>query len=462
MKPIPRSVGRYRPRAALLIGAAGLAAIVGVLASPGDASPRLEPPSASGPLRIGMNSCAARGCHGAVETTDPGRGQVYIKDGAYTTWLQYDPHARAYAALLEPRSIRIADKLKGTLGDKPAHEAELCLSCHATVGPAAAKSPEFAPLSDGVSCEACHGPAEVWQNKHLSPAWRALASLPFAKDADGMTNLATPAARARTCVGCHVGDRSRGMDMNHDLIAAGHPRLNFEYSSYLASYPKHWKEKESSAGFETNSWAIGQVITAEAVLDLLAARALASAPGAERKAPAPEAVWPEFSEYECFACHHELTNPSPYQKPGSVLGRLPWQTWPSTMLPELAKVSPDVKLDAWSGLRAEMARAEPRPDEVAKLAVRGKVQLGELLKALETQGFGPSKSDALLKELASGPMSIGENWDRAAQRYLAVQALARDSKKAGRAIDPAVEKAIGEAAKALDFPANYDSPRNKR
>jgi Cytochrome c554 and c-prime len=460
MKPTPRSVGRFPSRAALLVGVAGLAAIFGLMASPGDACPKLEPPLTSGPLRIGMNSCAARGCHGAVEATDPGRGQVYIKDGAYTTWLQYDPHARAYAVLLEPRSVKIADKLKSTLGG-PAHKAELCLSCHATVGPAEAKSPEIAPLSDGISCEACHGPAEVWQEKHLSPAWRVSAARSVAKSTGGMNNLSTPAARARTCVGCHVGDRSRGMDMNHDLIAAGHPRLNFEYSSYLANYPKHWKEKEPSAGFEANSWAIGQVVTAEAVLDLVAARALASEPGVKRKAPAPEAVWPEFSEYECFACHHELANPSPYQKPGSVLGQLPWQTWPSTMLPDLAKVTTDSKLDAWSGLKVEMAHAEPRPDEVAKLVVRGKAQLGELLKALETQGFGPPKNVALLKELASGPMAIGESWDRAAQRYLALQALTRDSKKAGRAIDPAVEKAIEEGARALDFPAHYDSPRNK-
>jgi hypothetical protein len=446
----------------LLVGALGLAVSLGILALPGAASPSPEPPPAPAPLRIGMNSCAARGCHGAVDATDPVRGDVFIKDGAYTTWLNYDPHARAYAVLLEKRSIDIANKLKDPLENKPAHEAALCLSCHATVGPAKAKAPELAPLSDGVSCEACHGPAEVWQDKHLSPTWRALASLPLVRDADGMNNLSTPAARATTCVDCHVGNRSRGMDMNHDLIAAGHPRLNFEFGSYLAAYPKHWKEKGDPAEFEAKTWAIGQVVTAQAVLDLVAARALASEPGGKQAAPAPEAVWPEFSEYECFACHHSLTNPSPYQKPGHVLGRLPWQTWPSTMLPELAKGRPGIKLGAWTELQAEMARAEPRPVEVAKLAARGKEQLGELLKALESGGLGQQNIESLLTELTSRPVSVGESWDRATQRYLALEALVRNSRKAGRAIGPAVEQAIGEGAKALEFPAYYDSPRKKR
>ncbi len=406
-----------------------------------------------------MNSCAARGCHGAVKATDPARGQVYIEGGASTTWLQYDPHARAYAVLLEPRSVKIASQLKKALGGKPAHKAGLCLSCHATVGPAPAKDPALAPLADGVSCEACHGPAEVWQDKHLSQAWRSLAALPIVNHADGMNNLRRPAIRARTCVACHVGDRSRGMDMNHDLIAAGHPRLNFEFATYLASYPKHWKEKGDPATFEAKSWAIGQVVTARAVLDLTAARALASEPGPARVAPAPEAIWPEFSEYECFACHHDLSNPSARQRPGRALEKLPWQTWPSTMLPELPKDYPGLKLDAWAGLRDEMSRDEPRPAEVARLAGLGKGQLDALLNALEADPFGPQRIDALLKDLASRPPAVVDGWDRSAQHLLAIQTLARASKAAGLGIDPAVEKAIREGFKGIEFPPNYDGPR---
>lgn len=443
----------------MVAGAIALAAVVAVLASPGDASPRVDASAEPSPLRIGMKSCAARGCHGAVDSTDPAQGRVYIKDGAYTTWLRYDPHARAYAVLLEPRSIKIAEKLKKELNDKPAHEAGLCLSCHATVSPPEANSPAVAPLSDGITCEACHGPAEVWQEKHLSPAWRSLAHLPMVRDADGMQNLATPFRRAKLCVECHVGNRSRGMDMNHDLIAAGHPRLNFEYATYLAAYPKHWKERDTSPAFEAKSWAIGQIVTAEAVLDLLSARALASEDKAPRKPPSPEAVWPEFSEYECFACHHDLSSPSPRQQPARPLGQLPWQTWPSAMLPSLAK---DVDLSAWAELRQEMVRPVPRAAEVARLAAAAKMQLDALGRTLEADPFAPEKVDAILGELAKVMPAVDVSWDRAAQHDLALEALARAAKAGGRAVPPAVEEAIRKASGALEFPANYDSPRGRR
>ena len=476
MMSTQRSVGRLRSRAALTAGVTGLAAILGAMASPGGASPRLEPSPTSEPRRVGMNSCAARGCHGAVGATDPGQGNVYIKDGAYTTWLNYDPHARAYDVLLESRSVAIADKLKGPLDGKPAHEAALCLSCHATVGPPEAKAPGVAPLRDGITCESCHGPAESWQDKHLALAWR---NQPAAiKARDGMTDLGTPLARAGNCVGCHVGDRSRGMDMNHDLIAAGHPRLNFEFASYQAIYPKHWKEEHEKAGtsggkataagdFEARSWAVGQVVTARAVLDLLTSRALASKGGAARKAPAPEAIWPEFSEYECFACHHGLTKPSPFQGPGHALGRpgrLPWATWPSAMLPELAKGRAGIDLDAagspWTELRTEMGRGVPDADKVAELAARGTRQLDALLEGLETEPFDSARVNSLLKEFTSRSPNAAEGWDRAAQHFLALSSLARAAKGLGVPIGPEVEAAIRGGSKPLDFPPDYDSPRS--
>jgi hypothetical protein len=454
MNPPPRSVGRYRRGAALLGALAGLAGFLGVLASPGDASPK-EPPAARAPSRIGMNSCAARGCHGAVAATDPARGQVYIKDGAYTTWLRHDPHSRAYAVLLDDRSVKMAEKLKATLDDKPAHRAKLCLSCHATAEP---KRAEVAPATDGISCEACHGPAEVWRDKHLSPGWRALAHLPIVKDADGMNNLALPTARAKLCVGCHVGDRSRGMDMNHDLIAAGHPRLNFEFSTYLAAYPKHWKEKGNPAEREAKSWAIGQVVTADAALKLLAARALDSESDRVSK---PPAIWPEFSEYECFACHHQLANPGRRPRPGLAPGRFPWQSWPFSMLDGLARDRPGVDLGFVKGIEDEMGRADPDPKKVAALVDQGKAGLGELLKTLEKEALDPPRVAALMNDLArpaSAPAPV-EGWDRAVQRHLALQAMVRASRASGLAIPPAVEAAIGEGSKALDFPPGFDSPR---
>ena len=339
------------------------------------------------------------------------------------------------------------------------------MSCHSTDSPPASKDPSLTPLSlkDGIACESCHGPAEVWQDKHLDPAWRAKPAA--AKAADGMTDLGTPQARARDCVRCHVGDRSRGMDMNHDLIAAGHPRLNFEFASYQAIYPKHWKEKPGRpADSEARSWAVGEAVTAKAVLRLLVDRATASKEGAERKAPAPEAIWPEFSEYECFACHHGLTAPSPLQTPGHIQGRpgqLPWATWPSTMLPELAAIAkvndPSGPEAPWSKLKAEMARAVPDVDRVVDLGNRASKDLDALVEALEKAPIDAERVASLVKSLAARP---AEGWDRATQQYLALSSLVRAAKDLKVAVPPEVEEGLKASLKRLDFPPRYDSPKN--
>jgi Cytochrome c554 and c-prime len=465
MTPISRSIGQYRPWAALLAALAGSCAILAAMASPGGASPRAEAPPDAEPKRIGMNSCAARGCHGAVDKVDPSRGDVYIKGGAYTTWLNFDPHASAYDVLLESRSVGIAEKLKGPLGGKPAHEAALCLSCHATVPPPEAIRPDVAHVKDGITCESCHGPAEVWQDKHLDAAWRAKPAT--AKAIDGMTDLGTPTARARKCVGCHVGDRSRGMDMNHDLIAAGHPRLNFEFGSYLATYPKHWKEKPDTAGdFEARSWAIGQVVTAQAVLELLAARAAGSKDGASKVGPSPDAIWPEFSEYECFACHHGLASPSPLQTSAHIQlrpGRLPWSTWHSSMLPDLAEGQKGINLNAtgspWARLQVEMGRAVPDADRVAELASASVRQLEVLLGALERAPLPPDRVASLMKDLAARPSAAVESWDRAAQQSLALSSLVRAARDLKLPVSPEIEESLRAASRVLEFPPKYDSPR---
>ena len=63
-----------------------------------------------------------------------------------------------------------------------------------------------------------------------------------------MTDLNSVATRVMICAGCRVGSpEERGIpirDVTHDLIAAGHPRLNFDYATYVRSLPPHWTEKD--------------------------------------------------------------------------------------------------------------------------------------------------------------------------------------------------------------------------
>src|SRR5207237_7361286 len=65
--------------------------------------------------------------------------------------------------------------------------------------------------------------------------------------------------------------------------------------------------------------------SAQAAAELLADRARHSSE------PQSGGPWPEFAEYSCYACHHDLSQPSARQKPqhfaGRKLGSLPWGSW---------------------------------------------------------------------------------------------------------------------------------------
>jgi hypothetical protein len=118
------------------------------------------------------------------------------------------------------------------------------------------------------------------------------------------------------------------------MIAAGHPRLNFDFAEYQRRLPKHWLEKERtedgykprSPDFPVKEWLIGRAAHAEAAYALLADRAERAEKGDERT------PWPEFAEFNCAACHHDI--PDEQRRTESYLGErklgsLAWQTiWP--------------------------------------------------------------------------------------------------------------------------------------
>src|SRR5262249_17333411 len=183
----------------------------------------------------------------------------------YTTWATYDPHARAGTTLFGKKSLTIEKNFKGLADLADAHPEKdlLCLNCHVQprLTEAAARHERFS-LIDGVGCEACHGPAEKWVSRHYTDEWRGKTAEEKARL--GMTNTRDLRVRAEVCVACHVG--SGDSDVNHDLIAAGHPRLRFEFGAYLANYPRHWsetKDKEGRADFEAQAWLIGQAVSAQ-------------------------------------------------------------------------------------------------------------------------------------------------------------------------------------------------------
>jgi hypothetical protein len=341
----------------------------------------------------------------------------------------------------------------------PAIKDRLCLKCHAMDAEPSARGSRFS-IQDGVGCESCHGPAENWLTRHYQAGWSQLSAAE--KGRFGMRPTKDLLERAKMCVECHVGAADR--DVNHDLIAAGHPRLNFECGSFLAILPKHWdvrREKARHPDFEARVWALGQAASARQALLLLAQRA----------EPKDDKPWPEFAEYNCYACHHDLREPSWRQKRGygqRVPGSFPWSTWYfSDMLPRaLATQAPKETVrdlsSSLDAIRKEMQTGNPDRKKVVKQARAAAGQLGPWLNKLaEADRAQPGSLRAMLTSLMEGQEQLRADWDQAAQRYLAIAALYHGMGDLNpRYRDARLKAAIRRMANDLAFPKGYDSPRD--
>jgi hypothetical protein len=244
---------------------------------------------------IGPGSCAATSCHGSVK---PVAGSRILQD-EYSTWILKDKHSRAYQALTGEVGERMARILK--LGAK-AEDAPKCLACHALNTSAAQQGRAF-EISEGVSCENCHGPAQGWLGQHT-----ARDSVEKHAESLRLRMVDTRDAITRTgkCLECHLGTREKFVD--HEMIAAGHPDLYFELDSFSAVMPRHWKMPRESAVGKTaedaawagvRDWSIGQAVQLRAALERLTWRA-------KNERYDKKDVWPEYAELSCFACHHAL------------------------------------------------------------------------------------------------------------------------------------------------------------
>jgi len=410
----------------------------------------------------GTGSCAAVACHGGIA---PLAGSRILRN-EFTTWASDDPHSRAFQVLLSGSSKQIVRKLAGNkAGEIPAYEDQRCLACHTTPMPGGTLRERSGLGQDGVGCESCHGPAEAWLGKHTTYEW---AQNPDQKSSLGFSETKNLVRRVSLCVECHVGQHSSAdarfprRDVNHDLIAAGHPRLTFEFASYLDNYPHHWKPDgdEKAGNYPAKAWAIGQVATARAALELLRDRA------GSRLDP-----WPEFSEYGCFSCHHSLRDEAWRRQratAGVPSGAPEWGSWPFTLSRELGETL-DLGED-WKAfvvsldqLKAEMVRLDSDRTRVIKQADQAASPLNRSLERLDSMSLNQRTIERLIQVIDGKEAWKGVNgWDQAAQRYLAIvplrQALIRLDPGRRQAMQP-LKTRLESLLRKLRFPEGLDSPR---
>jgi len=298
---------------------------------PGSGQPRdasgLSGLTASENRWLGSDSCGTSTCHSGPIGRQPNW------NSSQNVFEAFDPHARAGMTLASELTKQIVWTLDPKSKDFPARFLEVlklrCNSCHSPMdahspmdvqgvmlsdsvpggsgrkvhdGPAAAPQQSFA----GVSCEACHGPASGWVESHLEEDWKVSGS---------MRNTRDFVKRIEGCVRCHIGSRrADGLvrDMNHDMIAAGHPALRFDGWSALQRLPRHAPLDRTQDGLpqidgesELRRFLVAQAIGMRAAFQLVAERRedTQSKPNDDTLTAS---VWPELSDFDCFACHHNL------------------------------------------------------------------------------------------------------------------------------------------------------------
>lgn len=251
---------------------------------------------------LGVVNCANSLCHGSVSTWKDSN----VLQTEYVTWSRVDKHhTKALPVLREARSQRIARNL-GL--EQPAHESKVCLDCHSHNVPPEQRGERFKP-GDGVSCEACHGPAEGWIEAHVAPGATHAENVKR-----GLYPTSDPVALARLCLSCHFGNKDKFV--THRMMGAGHPRMSFELDTFAQTQPPHfvadadWQRRKGT--FDTvRLWAIGQAVAATETLDVLLD------PRRSR-----DGLFPELVIFDCHACHHPMSelrwSPRVHASPGRI------------------------------------------------------------------------------------------------------------------------------------------------
>jgi len=386
---------------------------------------------------VGPGSCAASACHGGVQPSSV----TSVLQNEYSTWVVRDAHFKAYRNLGTPISQHIG-RLLGI--DNPAASPK-CLACHSLVVSSQDKARDFDV--EGVSCESCHGPASAWLEPHTLRGATTQKSVAL-----GMLDLRDPMHRSEKCLSCHLGTADK--DVDHKMIAAGHPDLVFELDSYSAIQPPHWKPA-ADPYHDVHLWAVGQAIQLRESLRRLARHA-------------EGANWPEFSDYDCFSCHHGLTKPEnswrqergyEHRTPGSP----PWDSAHYAVFRILAReVDPAASQQLESQMQGVYETASDlngSRKEVSEKASAASETANRLVAEINQTSFDQARAIGLLQAISAQADSIANQDTRSAEQAT----MALDTiflcyeKQAGS--HPAVRAAIDALFQEVNNPSAYNAPR---
>lgn len=392
----------------------------------------------------GPGSCAASNCHGGVQP----KSVVRIPQNEYTIWAAQDKHSRAYSVLSNPVSVRMGEILG--LGQPP-NKADKCLACHALNEKPEQRAETFQTIEDGVSCESCHGPAVGWLGPHTVKNQTHEQNIKL-----GMYDTRDLVKRSERCLSCHVGTAEKEVD--HTMIAAGHPDLTFQLESFSAAMPRHWKPAPSASSWlSVQELAVGQAVQLRQALNRLNRRA-------------SSAAWPEFAEYECFACHHSLTKPeASWRQAGGYHGRNPGApVWNPSTYAVFRHVANAVDSSSTGQLVTQLQTIEKlsgkmsSKDEVATNAKDASALTDRIVQSVQGQEYDRNLTAKLLREIASDGDTIAMEGERSAeQATMALDSLslvyAKNNPDAANTAE--LRAAIKDLYIQFENPSAYNAPQ---
>lgn len=238
---------------------------------------------------LGVNSCGGSMCHGRQHST----GDVVFQN-EIAIWQSphgyLGAHHRAYQVL----KGELGKAITRNMGWEDASKRAECLGCHTDL---VSENDQglYYQVTDGVSCESCHGGSERWLKLHYGPSWDASRHL----DA-GYVDLSNLNVRAQVCLDCHLGSNKGNQFVTHEMMSAGHPRLAFELSIF-EDLQAHYEVDQSKQVQDIDVraaqvWALGQITAAERYLNLVLHREVGAS------------LVPELSLFDCRGCHQDFAD----------------------------------------------------------------------------------------------------------------------------------------------------------
>ena len=276
-----------------------------------------------------------------------------------------------------------------------------------------------------------------------------------------MIDLRDVAVRTHVCLHCHLGTAEKFVD--HQMIAAGHPDLTFELNLFSAVMPRHWKDSKEASGTAawsgTKEWAVGQSMQLRDSLARLARRARSS-------------TWPEYAEYDCFACHHSLTKPAESWRltsdsyyAGRTAGVPVWNASRYIAFRYAAKeadAATAAKLESEiSALASLMGQLNGDKEQIAVTAERAEELSRTLAHELNSRSYDRVFTLQVMRGIAGDARDISEQGQRAAeQAAMTLDSLFVSCKENGSVPnETALRAAINQLFQQLDNPSAYDAPR---